>query len=70
MPVLKVKKNGVWEIVAGINGHSHTMSDITDFPSTLLEDVDQLKMLVGDTSVSEQISAAISSLTNLEEVAF
>lgn len=35
MPVLKVKQNGVWEDVAGVSGHTHKTSDITDFPSSL-----------------------------------
>ena len=33
-------------------------------------DVEQLKTLVGDKSVAEQIDAAISSLTNFMEVKF
>jgi hypothetical protein len=32
MSVLKIKKNGVWESVSGVSGHTHTISDITDFP--------------------------------------
>lgn len=32
MSVLKIKKNGVWENVSGTSGHTHTISDITDFP--------------------------------------
>ena len=35
MPVLKVKKNGSWEWVDGVSGHTHTKSDITDFPTRL-----------------------------------
>lgn len=35
MPVLKVKKNGLWEWVDGVSGHTHTKSDITDFPTKL-----------------------------------
>ena len=35
MPVLKVRKNGVWEDVAGASGHTHEINDITDFPSSL-----------------------------------
>ena len=33
MSVLKVKKNGVWEDVVAPEGHTHTVSDITDFPA-------------------------------------
>lgn len=35
MPVLKVKKNGVWDSVGGVSGHTHEVSEITDFPSSL-----------------------------------
>ena len=35
MPVLKVKKNGVWEHIGGISGHTHETSEIVDFPSSL-----------------------------------
>lgn len=38
MPVLKVKKNGVWEEVVGISEHTHKISDITDFPTSLPAD--------------------------------
>lgn len=38
MPVLKIKKNGVWEEVAGFSEHAHEISDITDFPSSLPAD--------------------------------
>lgn len=34
MPVLKVYKDGVWEEVAGVSGHTHSVSDIVDFPSS------------------------------------
>lgn len=33
-------------------------------------DIEELRALVGDTSVSEQINAAIAALPNLEEVQF
>lgn len=35
MPVLKVKNNGEWEYVGAFPNHTHTISDITDFPSDL-----------------------------------
>ena len=35
MPVLKVKKDGVWEEIAGVSNHTHDTSDITDFPISL-----------------------------------
>lgn len=31
MPVLKIKRNGVWQDVSGISEHTHQMKDITDF---------------------------------------
>jgi len=38
MSVLKVKKNGVWEDVAGgMSAHTHTTSDITDFPTEFID---------------------------------
>ena len=38
MSVLKVKKDSVWEEVGGISGHTHTTTDITNFPSSLPAD--------------------------------
>lgn len=38
MPVFKVKNNGVWEDVVGISAHTHTISDITDFPTDMPTD--------------------------------
>ena len=38
MPVLKIKHNGVWQEVAGISKHIHTIDDITDFPTSLPAD--------------------------------
>lgn len=35
MPVLKVKKDGVWEYIGGVSGHTHEISEIVDFPSSL-----------------------------------
>lgn len=35
MPVVKIKKDGVWEDVAGISGHTHTKDEIISFPSSL-----------------------------------
>ena len=35
MPVVKVKKDGVWENVAGMSGHTHTKDEIIGFPTSL-----------------------------------
>lgn len=35
MPVIKVNKNGVWEDVAGVSGHTHTKDEIISFPTSL-----------------------------------
>ena len=35
MPVVEVKKNGVWEEVAGVSGHTHTKDEIISFPTSL-----------------------------------
>ena len=33
MPVFKIKnKDGSWQEVAGVSGHSHSVSQIVDFP--------------------------------------
>lgn len=35
MPVLKTYKKGVWEPVFGVSKHTHTIDEITNFPSNL-----------------------------------
>lgn len=62
MPVLKAKNsNGVWEEVAGVSGHKHTMNDVTDFPSSVPADVEALKEKVGELPVAEQIATAVNN---------
>ena len=83
MPVLRVYKNGVWEDVAGPSGHTHEISDITNFPSSLPSDVEELraqveKALEGSNSVSyepqeltdEQQAQARENIGFTEENAF
>ena len=86
MPVLKVKQNGRWEDVYGISEHTHTISDITDFPSDMptaggdadtldgkhaeefaaASEVNELKNLVGNTSVSAQINSAVAQKSQVQ----
>jgi len=35
MPIVKINKNGVWEEVAGISGHTHIKDEIVGFPTSL-----------------------------------
>ena len=35
MPIVKINKNGVWEEVAGVSGHTHTKDEIVGFPTSL-----------------------------------
>jgi hypothetical protein len=39
MSVLKIKANGVW-VVPSMDGHTHTVEDIIDFPGNLPADVE------------------------------
>lgn len=32
MPVFKIKKDGVWQEVAGVSGHTHNVNQIVDLP--------------------------------------
>lgn len=61
MPVLRVKIDGVWQDVAGIptSGDADTLDGkhADEFAAAL--DVETLKGLVGNTSVSEQIDVAL-----------
>lgn len=61
MPVIKYKKNGVWHDVASTHTHTHTSSDITDMPASLVHDVEVLKEKVGTNSVAFDINTAIES---------
>lgn len=61
MPVLKINKNGVWQDVANALNHAHAVSDITDFPASLVDDVESLKDKVGANSVAYQISTAVTT---------
>lgn len=63
MPVLKVKNdNGVWQDIATANTHEHTMSDITDLPASLVNDVEALKDKVGADSVAYQVAVAMETM--------
>lgn len=68
MPVLKVKYNGVWEEVAGVSWHTHTMNDITNFPSNLPADVLELQTLVGDKSVLDQITEVVANKADVDHI--
>ena len=62
MPVLKVKKeNGAWQDIATANTHAHTVSDISDLPASIVDDVESLKDKVGAESVAYQITTAIQT---------
>lgn len=66
MPVLKINKNGEWQDIASAYTHSHTISDITDLPANLAEDIEALKDKVGAESVAYQVSTAIESAVGYE----
>ena len=62
MSVLKVKNdNGVWQDIATANSHAHTVSDISDLPASLVDDVEALKDKVGADSVAYQITTAVQA---------
>ena len=61
MPVINVKKDGVWQDVASTYKHAHTISDITDLPASLADDIQSLKDKVGADSVAYQINTAIET---------
>lgn len=65
MPVLKIMNNGVWEDVAGVSGHTHSMSEIYDFPQDLLDEFKNMQENIGDTSVSDQIESAIAGKSDI-----
>lgn len=80
MPILKVKKNGLWEEIAGTSGHTHTTSDIVNFPAmdkyALKSEIPSVEGLATETYVDEAVagieipeaSAAIIDVTALPEV--
>ena len=51
-------------ILESINGLNGDVSDLKFMDSTIVGDLNALKALVGDTSVADQINAAITSLVN------
>lgn len=79
MPVLKVKKNGIWEDVAGVSGHTHSTTDIVDFPTSIPANggnADTLDNYHADdfvlsshfnTAVSTQIGNALKSYYTKDE---
>lgn len=77
MPVLKVRVNGEWiEVSAGSGGGAtvdNSLSTTSENPvqnKAVTEAINSLNVLVGTTSVEDQIKAALASLRNLEEVHF
>lgn len=68
MPVLKVKKDGVWEELGGTSpmdgGNADTLDGKHASAFALVSDVDSLKSKVGDTSVSEQINNALANFSS------
>lgn len=69
MSVLKIKKNGVWESVSGTSGHTHTVSDITDFPEDFTTSGGDADTVDGkhasDFATSEHTHEQIDVLTSL-----
>lgn len=65
MPVLKVKKDGVWEDLGGTSpingGNADTLDGQHASYFATASDVDDLLSKVGDTSVSEQINIAVEN---------
>ena len=65
MPVLKVKKNGVWEELGGTSpadgGNADTLDGKHASEFANATDVVDLKSKVGDASVSEQIENALAN---------
>ena len=67
MPVLKVKKDGIWEELSGTssidNGNADTLDGKHASYFATASDMNDLQSKVGDTSVSEQISTAVSNFS-------
>lgn len=82
MPVLKVRVNGEWiEVSTGSGGGGSGGSTTVDSSLSttsrnpvqnrvVTSAINKLNELVGSTSVTDQINAALASLRNLEEVRF
>lgn len=72
MPVLKIKKNGVWEDVAGISGHTHELDEITNFPTSAA--AGDLLMYDGtnwvNLSKADLIAEIIITFPSAEEASF
>ena len=67
MPVLKVKKNGVWQEIAGVSGHTHTIDDITNFPSGLPANGGNADTLDGKHASEFATKDDVSSLNNKQD---
>ena len=70
MSVLKVKKDSVWEEVGGISGHTHTTTDITNFPSSLPADGGNADTVDGkhasDFAAATDMTTAQSDISDLQ----
>ena len=68
MPVLKIKKDGVWEELGGTSpmdgGNADTLDGKHASEFAAAKDVSDLQIKVGDTSVSEQISSALANFSS------
>lgn len=66
MPVLKVKKNGIWEEIGGTSpadgGNANTLDGKLASYFAAASDVADLQSKIGDTPVSEQIKMAIENI--------
>lgn len=66
MPVLKVKKNGIWQELSGSSpadgGDADTLDGKHADEFASASEVEALQAKVGDTSVSEQISSAVGAI--------
>lgn len=68
MPILKVKNNDGWQNVSTSNTHTHSLSDILDLPSNLVNEIDLLKDKVGTESVAFQINEAVKNIPTTEYI--
>ena len=70
MSVLKVKKDSVWEEVGGISDHTHTTTDITNFPSSLPADGGNADTVDGkhasDFAAATDMTTAQSDISDLQ----
>ena len=60
MPILKVKKNGVWEVIGNTNANTLDGNPASYF--AVASDVEELQRKVGETDVSTQIADAMEIL--------